>query len=98
MKYGCQNNGRCVKETSFTARCHCPVGWGGNFCEQGLWLLSCCPITERLYIKVIPLSYNTGILNNCIFPFLGYMHFTSMLLLNTDIDISFNFERIHTHH
>ncbi|KAJ1524333.1 hypothetical protein ONE63_010839 [Megalurothrips usitatus] len=26
----CRNRGRCV-----AARCHCPAGWGGAFCEEG---------------------------------------------------------------
>jgi len=39
MEHICENNGRCVKETSYGSRCHCPLGWGGNFCEEGLWLL-----------------------------------------------------------
>ncbi|KAJ4436335.1 hypothetical protein ANN_18966 [Periplaneta americana] len=37
LEYKCHNNGRCVKESS-TARCHCPLGWGGDFCDEAVTL------------------------------------------------------------
>nr|CAD7259717.1 unnamed protein product [Timema shepardi] len=30
----CLNDGRCVEESGFVSRCHCPVGWGGAFCQD----------------------------------------------------------------
>nr|CAD7432771.1 unnamed protein product [Timema monikensis] len=32
----CLNDGRCVEESGFVSQCHCPVGWGGAFCQDNV--------------------------------------------------------------
>nr|CAD7195211.1 unnamed protein product [Timema douglasi] len=42
----CLNDGRCVEESGFVSRCHCPVGWGGAFCQdskQHNYVCKCLP-------------------------------------------------------
>ncbi|XP_068084858.1 protein eyes shut [Anabrus simplex] len=38
LDIGCHNHGRCVKESGVASRCHCPLGWGGAFCEEAIIL------------------------------------------------------------